>query len=188
MTGALRFLGISGSLRKNSYNTAALRAAKEMLPQDVTMDTFDLAPIPLYNEDLREQGFPEPVQKLRDSIAAADALLIVTPEYNYSIPGVLKNAIDWASRPPEQPFDGKPIAIMGASPGMLGTARAQYHLRQSFVFLNGMVLNRPEVMIAMANTKFDEHGKLTDEKTRAFIQKLLVSLAGWTRRLQGDKQ
>jgi chromate reductase len=121
---------------------------------------------------------------LRDKIASADAVLIVTPEYNYSIPGVLKNAIDWASRPPSQPFDGKPIAIMGASPGMLGSARAQYHLRQCFVFLNGMVMNRPEVMISAANTKFDEAGNLTDQGTRDFIQKFLTALADWTQRLK----
>jgi chromate reductase len=186
MANSLRFFGMSGSLRKNSYNTAALHAAKELLPPDVTLDIFDLSAIPLYNEDLREQGFPESAQQLRDGIAAADAVLIATPEYNYSVSGVLKNAVDWASRPPDQPFNGKPIAIMGASPGMLGTARAQYHLRQSFVFLNGMVLNQPEVMISMANTKFDAQGKLTDEKTREFIQKLLASLAQWSRRLQGS--
>jgi chromate reductase len=184
---ALRFLGISGSLRKNSYNTAALHAAKELLPPDVSLDIFDLSGLPLYNEDVREKGFPEPAQRLRESIAGADALLISTPEYNYSVSGVLKNAIDWASRPPDQPFNGKPIAIMGASPSLLGTARAQYHLRQSFIYLNGMVLNQPEVMITTANTKFDAQGKLTDAPTREFVQKLLVSLAEWTKRLQGNK-
>ena len=104
------------------------------------------------------RGIPRRSQEMRDRMGAADALLFVTPEYNYSIPGVLKNAIDWASRPPEQPFDGKPIAIMGASPGMLGSARAQYHLRQCFVFLNGMVLNRPEVMIANASNRSTPRG------------------------------
>jgi chromate reductase len=162
----IRVLGISGSLRQGSYNSAALRAARD-------------------NEDLRQGGsFPAPVQDLRARIKAADALLIVTPEYNYSIPGVLKNAIDWASRPPEQPFDGKPIAIMGASPGALGTARAQYHLRQCFVFLNGLLLNRPEVMIAQANTRFDAEGRLTDEKTREFIGAQLVALKAWTEKLR----
>lgn len=180
----VRVLGISGSLRKKSYNTSALRAAQQMLPEGMTMESFDLAEIPLYNEDVREKGFPPPVERLRGAIAKADAVLIVTPEYNYSVPGVLKNAIDWASRPPAQPFDNKPIAIMGASPGALGTARAQYHLRQSFIFLNGCVLNKPEVMIGNAAKRFDEDGNLTDEATRGFIKALLVALGDATRRLR----
>jgi chromate reductase len=184
MSAPLHILGISGSLRKNSYNSAALRAASELLPEGVTMEIFELANIPMYNDDVREQGYPPAVQTLREKIAAADAVLIATPEYNYSVPGVLKNAIDWASRPPSQPFDGKPVGIMGASPGVLGTARAQYHLRQMFVFMNGMVLNRPEVMIGAANTKFDAEGKLTDATTRDFMQKFLVSLAAWSRRMK----
>jgi chromate reductase len=179
---SIEVLGIAGSLRNGSYNKAALRAAVKMAPHGMTIETFDIAPIPVYNEDVKQQGFPPPVEELREKIRVADALLIVTPEYNYSIPGVLKNAIDWASRPPEQPFDGKPVAIMGASPSMLGTARAQYHLRQCFVFLNGLVMNRPEVMIAQAAHKFDDQGGLTDATTREFIQKLLASLADWTRR------
>ena len=180
----IHILGISGSLRKKSYNTAALRTAQQLLPEGVTMETFDLADIPLYNDDVREQGYPAPVERLRGKIAAADAVLIVTPEYNYSVPGVLKNAIDWASRPPNQPFDGKPLAIMGASPGALGTARAQYHLRQIFVFLNALIINKPEVMIGSAATRFDAEGNLTDEATRGFIKALLVALADWTRRLR----
>jgi chromate reductase len=184
MSAPLHILGISGSLRKNSYNSAALRAASELLPEGVTMEIFDLSSIPIYNDDVREQGYPAAVQTFRDKIAAADAVLIATPEYNYSVPGMLKNAIDWASRPPAQPFDGKPVGIVGASPGVLGTARAQYHLRQSFVFMNGMVLNRPEVMIGGASTKFDASGKLTDATTRDFLQKFLVSLADWSRRMK----
>jgi chromate reductase len=184
MSAPLHILGISGSLRKNSYNTAALRAASELLPEGVTMEIFDLSSIPIYNDDVREQGYPAAVQTFRDKIAAADAVLIATPEYNYSVPGMLKNAIDWASRPPAQPFDGKPVGIMGASPGVLGTARAQYHLRQSFVFMNGMVLNRPEVMIGGAATKFDGSGKLTDATTRDFLQKFLVALAAWSQRMK----
>ena len=183
--GGITVFGISGSLRRGSYNTAALRAAAELAPPGMRIETFDrLREIPPYDEDVRQQGFPPAVADLRARIKAADALLIVTPEYNYSVPGVLKNAIDWASRPPEQPFDGKPIAIMGASPGAIGTARAQYHLRQSFIFLNGLVLNRPEVMIANANQCFDDQGRLTDEKTREFIQALLVALKDWTERLR----
>ncbi len=181
---AVHILGISGSLRKKSYNTGALRAAQQLLPDGATMEIFDLAGIPLYNDDVREAGYPAYVAEFRAKIAAADAVLIVTPEYNYSVPGVLKNAIDWASRPPSQPFEKKPVAIMGASPGVIGTARAQYHLRQSFVFLNACVLNKPEVMIGSAATRFDADGNLTDAKTGEFIKALLVSLAEWTRRLQ----
>jgi chromate reductase len=179
-------LGISGSLRRGSYNSAALRAARELAPEGVEVEVYEgLRDIPPYDDDVRqEQGFPPPVEDLRARMRAADALLIVTPEYNYSIPGVLKNAIDWASRPPEQPFDGKPIAIMGASPGALGTARAQYHLRQMLVFLNGLPLNRPEVMIAQASTRFDAEGRLADGKTREFVQQLLVALKDWTLRLR----
>ncbi|MCM0045285.1 MAG: NAD(P)H-dependent oxidoreductase [Burkholderiaceae bacterium] len=181
----MHILGISGSLRKASLNTAALRACSEVLPQQVTMSIFDLSPIPIYNEDLRAQGLPEPVQQLREQIRAADALLIATPEYNFSIPGVLKNAIDWASRPPEQPFDGKPIAILGATPGGLGTSRAQYHLRQVFVYLNGHLLNRPEVFISGAPNKFDADGRLTDAATAENLGKMLAALVDWSKRLQG---
>lgn len=182
MSEQIKVLGFAGSLRQRSFNRAALRAAVELAPEGMTIETFDLAPIPLYNEDVKQQGFPPAVEAFRDRIRAADALLIVTPEYNYSVPGVLKNAIDWASRPPDQPFDGKPIAIMGTSPGRLGTARAQYHLRQFFVFLNAHIVNRPEVMISGAPQMFDEELRLTDEPTREFVAKLLLSLAEWTRR------
>jgi chromate reductase len=182
---SINVLGISGSLRRDSFNSAALRAAAELSPDGLRIEIFEgLRDIPPYDEDVKQQGFPAATANLRARIKAADALLIVTPEYNYSVPGVLKNAIDWASRPPEQPFDGKPIAIMGASPGALGTARAQYHLRQMFIFLNGMVLNKPEVMIANASQRFDEQGRLTDEKTREFIRGLLVALKDWTERLR----
>ena len=180
---AIKVLGISGSLRAGSYNTAALRAAQELAPDGVTLETFNLAAIPIYNDDVRVAGLPPSVQELRDAIAGADALLFATPEYNYSIPGVLKNAIDWASRPPDQPFDGKPTAIMGASPGKIGTARAQYHLRQMCVFLDMHVLNKPEVMIGGAAEAFDAEGRLVDETTRGFVRDLVAALAAWTRRL-----
>ena len=176
MSNSIHILGISGSLRKASYNTAALRAAQELVPEGMTLEIFDLTPIPLYNEDIREKGLPPAVEDFRNRIKSTDGLLIVTPEYNYSVPGVLKNAIDWASRPPDQPFDGKPIAIMGASPSFLGTARAQYHLRQCFIYLNGIILNRPEIMIANAPSKFDGEGRLTDQKTRELIGELLNQL------------
>jgi chromate reductase len=182
--GTVRILGISGSLRSGSVNTATLRAAQELAPAGMTIDRFDIASIPLYNEDVRQQGFPAPVEDLRARIKAADGLLIVTPEYNYSIPGVLKNAIDWASRPPEQPFDGKPIGVMGASGGIFGTGRAQYHLRQCFVFLNGLVMNRPEVMIPTAHAKFDANGALTDQPSRDFIAAHLVAFKAWVLRMK----
>src|SRR5215475_12681172 len=180
--GTVNILGIAGSLRRGSFNAATLRAAQELVPSGMTIEAFDIAPIPAYNEDVRQQGFPAPVEELRTRIKAADGLLIVTPEYNYSIPGVLKNAVDWASRPPEQPFDGKAIGIMGASGGTLGTARAQYHLRQCFIFLNGHVMNRPEVMIPQAQNKFDADGRLTDQQTRDFVAAHLAAFKAWVLR------
>ncbi len=184
-SGSVRILGISGSLRRGAFNTSALRAAQELAPQGMTIDLLGIGDIPLYNDDVRAQGFPPAVEALRQRIKAADGLLFATPEYNYSVPGVLKNAIDWASRPPEQPFDGKPIAIMGASGGVLGTARAQYHLRQCFIFLNGHVMNRPEVMIGQAGSKFDADGKLTDQPTREFLAGMLTAFKAWTLRMRG---
>ena len=146
----LKVLGISGSLRAKSFNSGALRAAQELVPEGMSIDIADISGVPLYNGDVEADGMPEAVVRLRDQIREADGLLIVTPEYNYSIPGVLKSAIDWASRPPDQPFDAKPMAIMGASPGGSGTMRCQYQLRQAFIFLNGLIMNRPEVMISGA--------------------------------------
>ena len=180
----MNVIGISGSLRKGSFNTAALRAAQGLAPEGMTIEVAQIGDLPLYNDDVRAAGFPPPAERLRAQIAAADAVLLVTPEYNYSISGVLKNAIDWASRPPSQPFEAKPVAIMGASPGLFGSARAQYHLRQMLIFLNAMPVNRPEVMIGQAQNKFDADGNLTDEPTREFIRKLLVSLRDWTERLK----
>ena len=157
------------------------------MPAGITLETFDLAGIPLFNQD-HEGEPPAAVRQFKSAISAADAILIVTPEYNYSVPGVLKNAIDWASRPyGESAWDGKPVGIMGASVGMLGTARSQYHLRQMFVFLNMFPLNQPEVMIANADQKFDKDGNLKDEKTAKKIQELLQALADWTRRLKKAK-
>jgi len=180
----MNVIGISGSLRKGSFNSAALRAAQGLAPEGMTIECAEIGDLPLYNDDVRAAGFPPPAERLRAQLAAADAILLVTPEYNYSISGVLKNAIDWASRPPSQPFEAKPVAIMGASPGLFGSARAQYHLRQMLIFLNAMPLNRPEVMIGQAQNKFDADGNLTDEPTREFVRKLLVALRDWTERLQ----
>jgi len=185
MSGAkgISVLAMCGSLRAGSYNKATLRTAIELKPPGMTIETADIGSFPLYNEDVRAQGFPAPVDRLRRQIAEADALLFVTPEYNYSIPGVLKNAIDWASRPPDQPFAGKPVAIMGAGAGMAGTARAQYDLRRCCVFLDMHPVNRPEVLIGQAQTKFDADGRLTDEAARGFIRDLLVALEQWTRQI-----
>ena len=183
-SGAVKVLGISGSLRKASYNTAALRAASELLPEGMTLEIADIGAIEVFNDDVRLAGYPPAVQKFRAAIAAADALLFATPEYNYSMSGVLKNAIDWASRPPDPPIVGKPVAMMGATGGMWGTVRAQYHLRQTCVFLNMFPVNKPEVFIAQAQNKFDAQGKLTDQTTRDIIAQLLVALRDWTRRLR----
>lgn len=179
----MHIIGISGSLRNGSLNTALLRACQTMLPPGVTMEVADLSDIPLYNEDVRQQGFPTAVQVLRGKITAADAVVIASPEYNYSVSGVLKNAIDWVSRPPNQPFDSKPIALLGATPGGFGTARSQYHLRQVFVYLNGLLLNKPEVMISDAPSKFNVDGILTDPATAEHIRKMLVALVMWTGRV-----
>src|SRR6266436_3407664 len=165
MSSHVRILGIAGSLRRGSYNQAALRAVKLLVPENSEIDFFQLDGIPMFNED-DEKRPPSSVLELKKRIRRADALLLVTPEYNYSVPGVLKNAIDWASRPPDQPFRGKPIALMGASPGRFGTARAQYHLRQMCVFLDMLPVNRPEVFISAASDKFDPEGRLVDEPAR----------------------
>lgn len=172
-------LGISGSLRQKSYNTAALRAAQELVPADTVIELAEIGGIPLYNEDLRTGGsFPPAVQQLRERIRTADALLFSMPEYNYSISGVLKNAIDWVSRGEDQPFNGKPAAVMGASPGLIGTARAQYELRKIGVFVNLQFINKPEVMIAQCAERFDGEGRLTHEKTRELIARMLAALRG----------
>jgi chromate reductase len=179
----LQVLGFSGSLRKKSLNTGLLRAAQEVLPAGMRLEIFDLAPIPLYNGDVEALGFPEPVQQFRDGIAAADALLIATPEYNYSVTGVLKNAIDWASRPPSSPLLDKPVAMLGAG-GRAGTSLAQMHLRQMCVHNNMHPLARPQLLLAGVRDRFDAEGRLVDDEIRARIRELLEALAEWTRRLQ----
>jgi chromate reductase len=184
MSDVVRVLGISGSLRKASFNTLLLRAAIAQAPSSLQIEVASISDIPLYNEDVRAQGFPAPVEKLRGQIAAADALLVVTPEYNYSVPGVLKNAIDWASRPPSPPFAGKALAVMGASSSVGGTMRAQYHLRQMAVYLDMHPLNKPEIFVKSAAGAFDAEGRLTDETTRKLISQLLDALALWARKLR----
>ena len=184
MTDTVRILGISGSLRKGSLNTALLRAAIDLRRAGIEIEVANIETIPPYNEDVRALGFPEPVAKFRGQIAAADALLIATPEYNYSVPGVLKNAIDWASRPPNVPFGGKALAIMGASMSLGGTMRAQYHLRQIAVFLDLHPINKPEVFVRSAQNAFDAEGRLTDETTRKLVGQLLEALVTWTKKLK----
>jgi chromate reductase len=188
MEKPIRILGLAGSLRRNSYNRAALRAAQRLVPQDASLDIFELDGIPVFSEDDERQP-PAKVVELKKRIREADAILFVTPEYNYSIPGGLKNAIDWASRPyGDSAWTDKPAAIMGSSIGKLGTARAQYHLRQVFVFLNVHAVNQPEVMIGNAAKHFDAEGNLTDETTKNLIRQLLENLVSWTRTLQQAKE
>lgn len=180
----LTVLGIAGSLRRASLNRGLIRAAMEVAPSGIVVTGHDLGDIPLYNGDVEALGDPEPVAAFKRAIAAADALLIATPEYNHCVPGVLKNAIDWASRPARASvLTGKPMAIMGASPGRGGTARAQAHLRDGLAYTNGMVLPLPEVLVSQAGERFDADGNLTDPATGDEIHDLLVALAAWTRRL-----
>lgn len=174
--GTIKILGFGGSLRKGSYNWALLENAKEMMPEGADLNLFDLSEIPVYNQDL-DSNLPEPVVKFKDAVKASDGILISTPEYNFSIPGFLKNALDFASRPPEDnPFPGKPVAIMSASGSMLGGARVQYHLRQVLGYLDMRQINRPEVFVASAHTKFDSNMKLTDENAKSFMRQLLEKL------------
>lgn len=181
----VNILGIAGSLRRASYNRATLRAAEWLVPDDAKLEIFELDGIPIFNQD-DEQHPPARVIELKARVHTADAILFVTPEYNYSIPGVLKNAIDWASRPyGDNAWNGKPVGVvMGATVGTLGTVRAQHHLRQVFVFLNMYPLNQPEVMIGNAPERFDDAGNLIDDKSKELIRQLLQNLVAWTRQLQ----
>jgi chromate reductase len=169
-------LAISGSLRAKSYNTALLTAAQELAPEGMTIAIDNIGDFPLYNDDVRLVAYPPIVEAFRERIAAADALLMACPEYNYSVSGVLKNAIDWASRPPGNLFNEKPVAIVGAATGLFGSIRGQNHLRAILTGLNAAVLHKPEVMVASAASKFDAEGKLTDETARNLIAELLGKL------------
>lgn len=187
MSKPIRILGIAGSLRRESYNRAALRAATQLVPEGTIIDVFELDGFPGFNQD-EEQHPPAKVVEFKRRIREADAILIVTPEYNYSVPGVLKNAIDWASRPyGDSAWNGKPAAIMGSSIGSIATARAQYHLRQMMVFLNMFPINQPEVMIGNAQDRFDSQGNLTDDATKNLIRQLLQNLVEWTQRIGQTK-
>jgi chromate reductase len=185
MSSTIHVLGIAGSLREASYNKGLLKAAAEMLPEGMELEIYSLEGIPFYNADVEAEGIPAVVQQLKDRADAADALLIASPEYNYSVPAVLKNAIDWMSRAPRNVLDGKPIALMGASVGNFGTARVQLHLRQIFVFTSSLVMVKPLVHVIRAKELFDEQGNLIDETTRTQVAQLLEALAAWARKLGG---
>jgi chromate reductase, NAD(P)H dehydrogenase (quinone) len=188
MEKPIKVLAFAGSLRKGSYNKVLINTAIEVTPENVEIEVFDLEGIPPFNQEFVTSP-PQRVVEFKKKIRHTDALLIATPEYNYSIPGVLKNAIDYASRPKEDnPLEGKPVAIMSASTGRFGGARAQYHLRQTFVFLNMQPVNHPEVMLSDATNNVDAAGKVTNEQTRQLIRQLLEALAAWTIRLKQKTQ
>jgi chromate reductase len=181
----LDILAISGSLRRGSFNAGLLRTAQEEAPADVSIEIYDYSDIPLYNGDLEGPAYPAGATRLKERVRKADALLFAVPEYNYSLPGVLKNAIDWVSRPYGQSgWGGKPAALVSTGGG-LGAARAQYHFRQIAVGLDLVLLNRPEVFVANAATKFDADGRLTDDVARGLIRQLVVALRDSARRLAG---
>ena len=173
-------LAFAGSLRKGSYNKAVLRASKELAPASLNIEIFDLQGIPLYNADVEAKGDPERVAAFKEAIRQADGLLIATPEYNHGVPAVTKNAVDWASRPPKNaPLNEKPVGILGASPGMTGSARGQSQLRQAFEFTNSYCMPQPEILVYRAHEKFDDDGNLTDEATRKYLGKYLEALHNW---------
>ncbi|MFA5603764.1 MAG: NADPH-dependent FMN reductase [Bacilli bacterium] len=178
----IKIIGIAGSLRKGSYNRGALVAAQGLLPECSSLEIVDIKDLPLFNEDVESIGIPDEVVKFKNKLEMADAILIVTPEYNYSIPGVLKNALDWASRGEVLPLSKKPLVIMSASMSVLGGARAQYHLRQVCVSLDALVLNKPEIFIMKAHEKFDKEGNLTDEYTKNSISMLIKELVNTARK------
>ena len=184
----LNVLTLCGSLRKGSFNAMVQRALPALAPEGMTLKGApSFAEFPLYNADIQNStGFPAPVNTLADAIRAADGVIFCTPEYNFTIPGGLKNAIDWVSRLPNQPFAGKPIALLSVSPGPLGGGRVQYDMRRAMVFLDAFTLNKPEIFIGNCASKFDEKtGELKDEATRGFIKQQLVALAALIARVGG---
>jgi chromate reductase len=180
-----RVIGFAGSLRRASYNRGLLRAAVELAPEQLQIQLHEISEIPLYNQDVEDVQVPAAVVALRETVRGADALLIATPEYNHGVPGVLKNTIDWLSRPPRSSaLDGKPVGLIGASPGMTGTARSQSQLRQAFVFTNSYAMPQPEVLVGRASEKFDEQGRLVDEATRKFLRRFLEQFVVWIGRFR----
>lgn len=180
----LNILGISGSLRAKSFNTLALHAAGTLMPEGMSLTIASYGDIPLYNQDTQDQGMPASVIRLRDEIARADGVLVASPEYNFSISGVLKNAIDWLSRLPDQPFKGKPVALLSASGGPLGGARAQYDVRKILGSQDALVLLKPEIFIGQAQNRFDAGGKLTDEATRTLLGAQMLAFQAWIARVK----
>jgi chromate reductase len=181
----VRILGVAGSLRHGSLNRALLRSAQTMTPDGMALDGFDLGEVPLYNGDVEARGDPTAVAAFKDAIRAADGVLFVTPEYNHGVPGVMKNAVDWASRPPQgSPLNGKPVGIIGASPGMTGSARGQSQLRQAFEFTNSYCMPQPELLVFRATDKFGPDGLLSDEATKQHLARYLLALMTWVRRLR----
>jgi chromate reductase len=183
---SLNLLGVSGSLRAHSYNSGALRAVSSLLTEGMTFAIASLADLPFYNADVEQRGFPAAVERFRSDVAAADALIFAVPEYNFSVPGVLKNALEWLSRHPNPPASGKPCAMFGASVSPLGSARGQFHLRHVCVSLNMIPVNTPHVDIANAKAKFDSEGHLTDQASIDLMRQLIAELRSLTLRLRGD--
>jgi chromate reductase len=185
MADQVRVLGFAGSLRKSSFNRALLRAAQAAAPAGLTIETFDLAVVPLYDGDVEAAGDPDGVAAFKAAIRAADGVLMVTPEYNHGVPGVMKNAVDWASRPPrDAALAGKPVGIIGASPGMTGSARGQSQLRQAFEFTNSFCMPQPELLVSRAHEKFDAAGELTDEATATLLRRYLEAFKAWVSRFK----
>ena len=185
MADVVKILGFAGSLRLGSLNRALLRAADAAAPEVMTIETFDLNVVPLYNGDVEAEGDPAGVRAFKQAIRAADGVLMVTPEYNHGVPGVMKNAVDWASRPPQDAaLSGKPVGIIGASPGATGSARGQSQLRQAFEFTNSYCMPQPEVLVFRAHEKFDAEGRLTDEATARFLGRYLEAFKAWVLRFK----
>lgn len=187
MSKQVRVLGIAGSLREGSFNRSLLRAAQGLAPEGMAIEIFDLAPVPLYNGDVEAKGDPAGVAAFKQAIRDADAVLMATPEYNHGVPGVMKNAVDWASRPPRgAPLGRKPVGIIGSSPGMTGSARGQSQLRQAFEFTNSYCMPQPEILVYRAHEKFDANGDLTDEATAKYLGMYLTAFRDWILRCQRD--
>ncbi len=180
---SFRILGLAASLRRASLNGGLLRAAREMSPEDVVYDGFDLGRMPFFNADVEAEGDPAPVAELKQKIQSADAVLIASPEYDYAVPGVLVTSLDWALRPPT-PLRHKPVGIIGASPGASGTARSQMILRQILLHAPAYVMPEPQILVGSARQRFDEEGNLTDEETRERLERFVVALREWSRRMQ----
>jgi chromate reductase len=172
-----------GSLRSGSFNAQLLREAQRLAPEGVVLEVLDVSGFPHFDDDVRAEGIPQSVVDVGERVLAADAVLFVSPEYNYSIPGTLKNGIDWISRLSPQPFAGKAVGMMGVSTGRLGTARMQYHLRQVLVFLDAHPVNKPEVMVPFGPTAFDDDGRLIDEVTAGLVAQHLATLLAHAQRL-----